>query len=389
LRATFPFQTLPTLDHDPEAVALLARGPVVPASLGPMDVWLALSHRAVRQVFADPRFSREAATRPGGPVGTPVAVNPVLVSSLEGARHARVRKLMGQAFTPRRVEALESHVQSIVDSLLDGLAGEADLVEALCTPLPTMVICELLGAPYADSAHIRRLTKRIFRNTADGLAQAQQEMGDYLAGLVREKRAHPDDALISAMVAANDEGDHLTEAELLANLQGLLVAGHDTTVNQLGNSFVTLFRHPDQLRLLRDDPSLAPRAVEELMRYSKLFPASEPRVTTEPVELEGVALPRDAPVLPVVTAANRDPAVYPEPDRLDLRRDGPPHVGFAHGPHFCLGAQLARLELRVAITTTVTRFPGLRPAVEPDELSYDDGSVLRSLTALPVELSGT
>jgi cytochrome P450 len=252
-----------------------------------------------------------------------------------------------------------------------------------------MVICELLGAPYADSAHIRRLAKRIFRNTTDGLAEAQQEMQDYLAGLVREKRANPDDALIAAMVAANDEGDHLTDAELLANLQGLLVAGHDTTVNQLGNSFVTLFRHPDQLQLLRDDPSNAPRAVEELMRYTKLFPASEPRVTTEPVELAGIALPQDAPVLPVVTAANRDPSVYPDPDRLDLTRDSPPHVGFAHGPHFCLGAQLARLELRVAISTTVKRFPGLRPAVDPDELTYDTGSVLRSLNSLPVELSGT
>jgi cytochrome P450 len=391
LRVTFPFQDLPTLDHDPEAVALLEQGPVVLASMGPMDVWLALSYRAVRQVFADPRFSREAATRPGGPVTTPLAANPVLISSLEGTRHARIRKLMGQAFSPRMAEQLEPRIQSIVDSLLAGLADSADLVESLCSPLPTMVICELLGAPYSDSADIRRMSKRLFRNTitpAD-LAAAEQEMQDYLAGLVRRKRADPDDALISAMVAANDEGDHLTEPELLANLQGLLVAGHDTSVNQLGNMFVTLFRHPGQLRLLRDDPSLTARAVEELMRYTKLVSSAQPRVTTEPVELDGVQLPADAPVVPILNAANRDPSVYPQPERLDLTRDAPPHVGFGHGPHFCLGGQLARLELRVALATTVTRFPGLRLAVDPDELTYDRGSVLRSLDTLPVELSGT
>jgi cytochrome P450 len=388
LRATFPFPTRPTLDHDPEAVALLAEGPVVLASMGPIDVWLALSHAAVRQVLADPRFSREAATRPGGPVTTPVAANPMIVTSMEGPRHARVRKLMGQAFTPRRVERLESWLQSTVDALLGELDGSVDLVESLCSPLPTMVICELLGAPYADSADIRRMSKQIFRNTMtpEEMLAAEGEMQGYLAELIRQKRAVPDDALISAMVAANDEGDHLTEAELLVNLQGLLVAGHDTSVNQLGNFFVTLFRHPDQLKLLRDDPSLAGRAVEELMRYTKLFSSSEPRVTTEPVELAGVALPGDAPVLPVITAANRDPAVYPEPDRLDLTRDGAPHVGFGHGPHFCLGAQLARLELRVALAITIERFPGLRPAGDLDELTYDTGSVLRSLNSLPVEL---
>jgi cytochrome P450 len=283
LRVTFPFQDLPTLDHDPEAVALLEQGPVVLASMGPMDVWLALSYRAVRQVFADPRFSREAATRPGGPVTTPLAANPVLISSLEGTRHTRIRKPMGQAFSPRMAEQLEPRIQSIVDSLLAGLPDSADLVESLCSPLPTMVICELLGAPYSDSADIRRMSKRLFRNT-------------------------------------------ITPADLAA---------------------------------------------------------------AEPVELDGVQLPADAPVVPILNAANRDPSVYPEPDRLDLTRDAPPHVGFGHGPHFCLGGQLARLELRVALATTVTRFPGLRLAVDPDELTYDRGSVLRSLNTLPVELSGT
>lgn len=386
MRPTFPFQTPPHLDHDPEAQALLAQGPVVLASMGPIDIWLALSYQAARQVLADDRFSREAATRPGGPVKTPVAANPLIVASMEGTRHARVRKLMAQAFSPRMVDRLESHVQSIVDGLLDDLSSPADLFAGLCTPLPTMVICELLGAPYADSDDIRRWARRLFRHTMtpDEVRAGEQDIQAYLASLVAEKRANPDDALISAMAAAQDEGDHLTEAELLANLQGLLIAGHDTTVNQLGNSFVTLFRHPDQLALLRDDPSLTGRAVDELLRYTRLFSAAEPRVTTEPVELAGVQLQAGEPVLPVVTAANRDPAVFPDPDRLDITRNGPPHIGFGHGPHFCLGAQLARLELRVAISATIKRFPNLRLAVAPEDLTYDTGHILRSLDTLPV-----
>lgn len=388
MEATFPFRTPPSLDNDPEADALLEQAPVVLAKMGPIDIWLALSYKAVRQVLADSRFSREAATQPGGPVKAPFAANPLLITSLDGARHARVRKLMAQAFSPRMVDRLEPRVQSITDSLLAGLSSPADLVEGLASPLPTMVICEMLGAPYSDRDDIHRWTRRLFTHTLtpEEVKAAESDMQGYLDGLVREKRAKPDDALISAMVAANDEGDHLTEAELLTNLQALLLAGHDTTVNQLGNSFVTLLRHPDQLRLLHDDPTLAGRAVEELLRYTRLVAATEPRVTTETVDLEGVKVGAYEPVLPVLSAANRDPDAYPDPARFDITRDGPaPHVAFAHGPHFCLGAQLARIEMRVAITSTLKRFPGLRLAVDPDELTYDLGHIMRSLESLPVE----
>jgi cytochrome P450 len=388
LEAKFPFTTPPQLDHDPEAIALLEQGPVIKASMGPMEVWLALSHKAVRQVLGDPRFSREAATRPGGPVKTPVAANPLLITSMEGKRHARVRRLMSQAFSPRMIERLEPRVQSIVDSLLDELESPADLTVGLTTPLPTMVICELLGAPYSDAPAIRAWSTQLFSMviTPEELQATQEGIQGYLAGLVEQKRAEPDDALISAMVAANDEGDHLTQAELLANLQGLLIAGHDTTVHQLGNSFVTLFRHPKQLKLLRDDPALAGRAVDELMRFTRLFSAAEPRVTTELVDLEGTLLDADVAVLPVITSANRDPDAYPDPHTFDITRQNPaPHLGFGHGPHFCLGTQLARLELRVALASTLKRFPGLRLTVDPDDLTYQPGHALRALDVLPVE----
>ena len=387
MRPTFPFATPHHLDNEPEAEALLAQAPVVLATMGPMEAWLALSHKAVRQVLSDSRFSREAATLPGGQTKLSVAADPLLITSLEGERHTRVRKLMSQAFSPRMIDELEPRVQSIVDSLLDSLEPTADLVAGLCSPLPLMVICELLGVPYSEAKAIRGWTRRLFVTniTPDELQAAQGEMQDWLAGLVRQKRARPDNALISAMVAANDAGDHLTEPELLANLEGLLIAGHETTVNQLGNSLLTLLRHPDQLALLRSSPDLIGSAVEELLRYSRLFPSAEVRVTTEPVELEGVRMGAGEAVLPVIVAANRDPDVYPDPGRFDITREGPAaHLAFGHGPHFCLGAQLARREMRVAIGSVVKRYPGLRLAVDESELAYVPELVFRGLQALPV-----
>ncbi|QKW23947.1 cytochrome P450 [Kitasatospora sp. NA04385] len=393
MQATFPFATPHHLDNEPEAEALLAQAPVVRATIGPANVWLALSYRAVRQVLSDGRFSREAATRPGSPLQLSVATDPLLVTSLDGERHARLRKLMSQAFSPRMVDQLEPRVQSVVDSLLDSLdsldstGSTADLVAGLCAPLPLMVICELLGVPYSEAEAIRRWTRRLFVTniTADELRAAQGEMQAWLADLVRHKRARPDDGLISAMVAANDEGDHLTEPELLANLEGLLIAGHETTVNQLGNSFLTLLRHPDQLALLRSSPDLIAPAVDELLRYSRLFSSAEVRVTTEPVELEGVGLGAGEPVLPVIVAANRDPGAYPDPGRFDITREGPAaHLAFGHGPHFCLGAVLARREMRVAIGSVVKRYPGLRLAVDESELTYVPELVFRGLQSLPV-----
>lgn len=387
MSATFPFTTPRSLDDEPEAQELLAsQGPVVLAKMGPIDIWLALSYTACKQVLTDPRFSREEATRPGGPVTIPSAANPLVLTSMEGRKHSRTRKLVASAFSPRRITLLEPRVQAIVDGLLDALDSPADLVEGLCAPLPTMVICELLGAPYSDAPDIRRWTGRLMTSvlTPEELRQAENDMQGYLADLVEEKRVRPDDALISALVTVHDEGGHLTSAELLANLQMLLAAGHDTTVNQLGNSLLTLLRHPAEMQRLIDDPSLISTAVDELLRFSRLMAATLPRVTTEAVELDGVQLPADAAVLPILSSANRDPSVFPDPDRLDLGRDGAPPVAMGHGPHYCLGAQLARLELRVAITSVLKRLPGLRLAVDESELTYRMETNVRALHRLPV-----
>jgi len=384
MSATFPFTTPRSLDNEPEAQELLARAPVVPATMGPTKLWLALSYAACKQVLTDPRFSREEATRPGGPVTLPSAANPLVLTSMEGPRHARTRKLVASAFSPRMVATLEPRIQAITDSLLD--ASPVDLVSGLCVPLPTTVICELLGAPYSDAPDLRRWTGRLMtgRLTQEELREAEHEVQGYFADLVEEKRLRPYDKLITALVTAHDEGGHLTSSELLANLQMLLAAGHDTTVNQLANSLLTLLRHPAEMRRLIDDPTLINTAVDELLRFSRLIAATLPRVTTEAVELDGVRLEAGAAVLPVISAANRDPAVFPDPDRLDLGRSGATPLAMGFGPHHCLGAQLAKLELRIAITSVLQRFPSLRLAVDESELSYRTEVNVRALVSLPV-----
>lgn len=381
----FPFTTPPADEADAEAVRLLAQGPVVPATMGPVDVYLALSYQAVRQVLSDNRFSREEATKPGGPVYIPSASNPLVITSMDPPRHNRIRKLMAQTFSPRMVERLEPRVQTIVDELLDALDPPADLVPNFTKPLPIMVICELLGAPYEDRPQIERWSRILVSNTLPRaeIATAEQEIQAYLLELVELKRRTPDEALISELTRVNDAEHHLSQDELVSNLQVLLAAGHETTVNQLGNFTVTLLRHPEQLALVRDDPGLMGRAIEELFRYSRLTSGLLPRVTTEDVVLEGVPIPKGGAVMPIISAANRDPSVYPDPHRLDIMREGSaPHTALGHGPHFCLGAHLTRLELRVALTALFKRFPNL--ALTTDELSYDPTSPGRRLVSLRV-----
>ncbi|TWP53009.1 cytochrome P450 [Lentzea tibetensis] len=385
MTATFPFTTPHTLDEDPEALRLLEQGPVVLARMGPTEIHLALSYHAVRQVLTDNRFSREEATKPGGPVYIPSASNPLVLTSLDPPRHNRVRKLMAQTFSPRMVDGLAPRVQSIVDELLDALESPADLVQGLTRPLPIMVICELLGVPYTDRQKIHVWSQTLMSVTLppDELKTAEREIQAYLLEQAEVKRHEPDGALISELVRVNDAEGHLTNDEMASNLQMLLSAGHETTVNQIGSFTATLLRHPDQLQLLRDDPSLIGKAVEELLRFARLTSALLPRVTTEDVVLEGVEIPKGAAVLPIIAAANRDPSVYPEPHQLDIRRDGPaPHTALGHGPHFCLGAHLARLEIRTALTTLFRRFPNL--ALATDDLPYDERRAGRTLTALPV-----
>jgi cytochrome P450 len=355
------------------------------------EVWLALGYDAVRQVLIDQRFSREAATKPGSPVTNQAGSNPELLVSMDPPRHTQVRRLVAKAFSARTVERLEPRLRQLADGMLDDLAAAeqpADLVRLVAEPLPIMVICALLGVPDADRARIREWSGVLIAHTAYTPAEigaAIQQVDAYLAELIAERRQRPDDALISALISVNDQGDHLSPSELISNIQLLLMAGHETTVSQIGNSVVTLFQHPQQADLLRERPELLPRAVDELLRHSRLTTSTMPRVAVEDVPLGGEVIRAGEAVIPLIAVANRDPAAFPDPHRFDITRTSPaPHVALGHGPHFCLGAQLARLELQVAIGSLLTRFPNLAPAVDLAELDWKTGLSTRSVQALPV-----
>jgi cytochrome P450 len=389
---SFPFDRTPAEDVDPTAVRLLATAPVVRAEMPDgRQVWLALSRDAVREVLSDNRFSRVAAVVPGGPGQVVSAADPDVLTSMDPPKHTRVRKLMARAFSPRMVEALEPRVREIVAELLDGVAAHgrpADLVKLFAEPLPITVICELLGVPVADQDMFRDWAMRLVsttRHSRDEIMATVAQVRGYFAELVAAKRVEPGDDLTSELVRVTDDEDALTETELLANLQILLIAGHETTVNQLGNSLVALFRNPDQLALLRDRPELAATAVDELLRYARLATEALPRVTVTDVELVGVPIKAGEAVVPLPGAASQDPGTFPEPDRLDLARpNAAQHLAFGHGFHFCLGAQLARTELRIALTGLLARFPALRLATGESELSWRAGTPARALEALPV-----
>lgn len=356
--------------------------------------WLVTGMAEVRTVLSDPRFARSEARSLGVRMGRAAIFDQPGILDLDPPEHSRLRRLVASAFSARRVRALRPRIQQITDDLLADLAGRTppvDLNGAFCFPLPIAVICEILGVPYADRERFRGWSERIMSTTA----YAPEEAGDalaslagYIAGLVAAKRRAPDDSLLRALTAARDEQDRLSEEELVHLGLGLLVAGHETTANVLGKGLVALFDHPDQLAALRADPSTIPGAVEEVLRYVAL--GVQPtrglvRATTRDVELGGVTIPAHNVVVANPLAANRDPRAFPDPDRLDLgRAEAADHVTFGHGPHHCLGAQLARMELEVAFTSLVRAFPTLRLAVPVEELTYREGMLITGLRTLPV-----
>ncbi|HEU5474718.1 MAG TPA: cytochrome P450 [Actinophytocola sp.] len=388
----FPYVLAPSDDGDVVAAKLLGTAPVVRAQLPDgTQVWLVLSHEAARRVFTDSTFSRAEALRPGAPVLLRAAVDPDLLLSIDPPRHTRIRRAMARAFSPRMVDRLVPRIHQLCEELLDAVAANgppADLVTLFAEPLPIVVLCELLGVPYDDRDKIRAWAKRVLATAGFTVAEITDAIGqtrEYLGTLATARRAEPGHDLITELVHQADEQDALSENELLANLQLLLIAGHETTANQLANSLLALFRHPDQLTLLRNRPELIERAVEELLRYVRLTVPMQATIALRDTDLAGAAIKTGDAVVVVNPAANRDPAVFTDPHRLDITRaNSHQHLGFGHGTHFCLGAQLARLELRIAFTTLFNRFPHLSLAVDETHLRWHTGTPTRSLTALPV-----
>ncbi len=309
--------------------------------------------------------------------------------------HTRLRKLVSRAFTPARIRDLEPRIRELTQMLLDRAAGkgELEIMSDLATPLPVMVIAEMLGVPPDQYEQFKVWSNRIVEsdNTPPGMSlppeikQAVTDLRAFFSVEIDRRRRSPGTDLISALVAAHEEAEALTADELLAFVLLLLLAGNETTSNLIGNGMLALGRSPDQLDLLRSDPSLMPRAVEEMLRYDGPV-QSTARYNLEPVEVGGVMIPPGAMVFVILAAANRDPEHFSRPDAFDITREPEGHLAFSEGIHYCLGASLARLESAIAFGAMIERFPRLRLA-EPDaEPKYKGSYFLRGLSALRLSI---
>lgn len=358
------------------------------------DTWIVARYADGAAVLHDRRFGWEGAQellldRLGpGPIQR---VRSKWMLFMDPPDHTRLRTLVNKAFTPRVVEAMRPHIREIVDELLGAVegAGRMDVIADFAYPLPVIVICEMLGVPTEDRETFKGWSRDLARTLDPAVSpelieqtrEAALAFQEYFTALIAERRARPRDDLISALIAAEEQGDRLSEEELLATLLLLFGAGHETTMNLIGNGTLALLRHPDQLERLRGEPALAVSAVEELLRYDGPVQLAG-RIAGEDVEIRGKPIRKGEIVVPLLGAANRDPAQFPDPDRLDLTRTDIRHLTFGGGVHFCLGAPLARVEGQIAITTLLRRLPGLK--LETDVPEWRETVTLRGLKALPV-----
>jgi cytochrome P450 PksS len=296
-----------------------------------------------------------------------------------------------KAFTPRLVEAMRDRIQTLTDELLDAVEsrGKMDLIRDYALPLPTTIIAEMLGVPVRDRHRFHRWSNALMAAAVStwGLVQAIPNawaLMRYIRGIVNQRRARPRDDMLSALVLAEEAGDRLNEEELLAMVMLLLVAGHETTVNLIGNGTLALLEHPDQKERLQNDPTLIKPAIEELLRFSSPVELATERYPRADLMIEGVTIPRGEMVFVVIASANRDDRQFASPDTLDLTRVPNRHLAFGLGGHFCLGTPLARLEGQIAINTLLRRFPDLRMTIAPGQLRWRRGLLLRGLEALPL-----
>ncbi len=311
--------------------------------------------------------------------------------------HARLRRLVNKAFTPRMVQQMTGEIERIVTELFDKVeqrGGETiDLVGDVAVPLPLSVISTMLGVGDEDRNEFHVLMERFVvrlgsGSTADAVraVPTARKLYAVLERLAEQRRAQPDDGLISALLAASEDGDSLSPDEVMAMIFLLMLAGHDTTANLIGSSAVALIEHPEQAERLRAEPALMPTAVEELLRFTTPVPCGAARTLLDDVEVDGATMAKGSKVLGMIISANRDESVFERPDDLDLGREPNRHLTFAFGKHFCLGNQLARLEGQIALGELVRRFPAMRLAVPRDDLRYKPVQALRGFRSLPLQL---
>ncbi|MFH8382513.1 cytochrome P450 [Kitasatospora sp. NPDC018058] len=389
-----PFHHTDGLAFDPLLKRLLTEAPIARIRLphGEGAAWLATRYEDVKVVTADRRFSRAAGIGRDLPRMTPAAIAQAeAINLMDPPGHNRLRRLVAQGFTNRRVERMRARTQAIVNGYLDEMeehGAPADLAHFLSSRLPLHTICELLEIPEEDRAQLRTWAVAMMRmgpGSREGQEEAKAGLRAYFTELTAARRAAPGEDLISALATARDGDELLDDQELAVMAMVLLVTGHDTSTYQLSNITYTLLTHPEQLAKLRAQPELLPQALEELLRFIPFRQGvGIARVAVEDVELGGLLIRAGEAVHVSYLTANRDPAVYERPDELDLDRGAPTHMAFGYGQHHCLGSHLARMELQVAIGTLLRRFPRLRLAVDPSELDWDSGSIWRFPRALPL-----
>jgi cytochrome P450 len=364
--------------------------------IGGGEAWWISGHAAGRAVLTDPRFSSDR-RKEGFPfpsadttIRERFRTQPLSMIGMDGAEHSAARRAVLSEFTVRRLNELRPRIQEIVDGFIDEmLAGEerpVDLVTSLSLPVPSMVICEMLGVPYADHDFFQKRTSALIRRTTDPKVRARcfEELNDYLGDLIDRKAADPRDDLFSRQILKQREKDEFDRASLVSMAFLLLVAGHETTANMISLGVVGLLDHPDQLAALKADPTKTAMAVEELLRYFSIVGAGPSRIATEDVEVAGVTVKAGEGVIVSSLSADWDPAVFADPSKLDIDRGARHHIAFGFGPHQCLGQNLARTELQIVFETLFRRVPTLRLATPVDDVPFKSDSGIYGAWELPV-----
>ncbi|MFC8450362.1 cytochrome P450 [Kitasatospora sp. NPDC057223] len=372
LRSECPVQSVPTGSHGHGS-------------------YLVTGYAQARQAFTAPGLSKDASAF-FADKQSPRDLHPAVARNMlttDPPQHTRLRSLVTKAFTPGTADRLRPYIATVTEDLLSSWSAgrQVDVIQGLAGPLPVTVICELLGVPAADRAEVSRWSDDLFATGRhEQIDTASHALADYMGRLVAAKRRRPDESVLADLIAVRDHSDRLSEEELVSLAVLLFVAGHETTTAAIGNAVLALLRHPEALRALRARPERIPLAVNELLRYDSPVGIATFRWTTASIGLGEHGVPADTPVLISPGAANRDPDRFPDPDRLDLDRDATGHLAFGHGIHRCLGAPLARAEIEIAVRAVVTRFPGLRLAVPPEQLPWRQARLIRGLVSLPVVL---
>ncbi len=366
-----------------------------------LGFWVLTRYADIASVYHDPRFSRAQGLRRGYerlPESEQVIAEPVYHSFSktmfysDPPYHTRLRGLVNSAFTPAAVEQMRPYVERTVDNLLDAVQanGQMDVIHDFAYPLPIMVIAQMLGLPAEERVRFKKWSDDLFAilgsvphapELMERAAHSLNELTSYVTELSEARRKHPGEDLLTALVEATEEGQHLSQAELVANMIILLSAGHETTSNLIGNGLLALLQNPDQMQKLRAQPDWIASAVEEMMRYDNPVQISY-RSAAEDVEIGGKCIHKGQLVNSILAAGNRDPEHYSEPDRFDITRDEGKHLGLGLGIHFCLGAPLLRLEAQVAFTSILHRFLELRLATET--LEWQEHPIFRGVKSLPV-----